>query len=126
MREKSCFLIKPDQERSDLIASQAVKLAENLGLTVSFAGSTTLSLREAAAFYKEHEKKPWFFNFLAYFTSGGVEAYFTEGENAIMKTVEVRNQIRSKYAIDQQRNAIHAPDYEAYAVETIRLVTEFF
>lgn len=123
--EKSCFLIKPGKE-SDLIAINAVKIAESLGLTVNFKGSEVLSLKEASAFYKEFEKEPWFFQFMAYFTSGEVRAYFTEGEDAIEKTLEVKRQIRAKYAIDKQKNAIHAPEGASYVQETLLLIEKFF
>lgn len=126
MKEWSCFLIKPDQERSDLIAMDAVKIALDLGLTVCLVGEKKLSLQEAVAFYKDFNEESWFFEFIKYLMSGNVKAYFTDGEGAIEKTLEIKKMIREKYAIDKQKNAIHAPKEKKDIQEAYRLIVEIF
>jgi len=50
---ESCFVIKPDAEKHNLIAEDAVKVAVELGLMPFLMGRKKLSYEEAVAFYKD-------------------------------------------------------------------------
>lgn len=123
---ESCFVIKPDEEIHHLIAEDAVKIAVELGLTPFLMGKKKLAFDEAVAFYKDFKDEPWFFDFMGYLTSGDISAYFTEGEGAIEKTLEVKEKIREKYTIDRQKDAIHAPKRKRSVQETRELIRKIF
>lgn len=126
MKSESCFIIKPDKERHHLIAEDAVKIAIELGLKPYFMGEKKLSLDEAIAFYKDFKDESWFSEFAEYLISGDIKAYFTEGDEAIEKTLEVKRRVREKYAVDKQKNAIHAPKEEQNVEETRELIKKIF
>jgi len=123
---KSCFIIKPDRERCCIIAEDAIKIATELGLKTYFLGEKTLSLDEVIALYEDFQGDIWFTEFTEYLMSGEVKAYFTEGDNAIIKTLEVKRRIREKYAINVQKNAIHAPKREISVQKTRNLIELIF
>jgi hypothetical protein len=58
MKNESCFIIKPDQERRHLIAEDAMKIAIELGLEPYLVGEKKLSLDEAISFYKNFRDEP--------------------------------------------------------------------
>jgi hypothetical protein len=58
--------------------------------------------------------------------SGEIKAYFTAGDGAIEKTLEIKRRIREKYAIDERKNAIHAPKDESSVQETRDLIRKIF
>lgn len=123
---ESCFVIKPDHEKHDMIAEDAVKIAVELGLTPFLMGKKKLSYEEAVEFYKGFKDEPWFPSFMEYLTSGEITAYFTEGEGAIEKTLEVKRLVREKHARDRQRDAIHAPKREHTVQETRDIIRKIF
>lgn len=123
---ESCFVIKPDEEKHDLIAEDAVKIAVELGLTPFLLGKKKLSYEEAVSFYTDFKDEPWFPSFMEYLTSGEISAYFTEGEGAIDKTLEVKRLVREKYTRDRQKDAIHAPKREQSVQETRDLISRIF
>ena len=83
-----------------------------LGLTVVFIGSKILTLDEARELYWPLQDEPWFREFMTYLISGEVRAYWTTGEDAMSRTLNVKEQTRARFARDRQRNAIHAPKTE--------------
>lgn len=123
---ESCFVIKPDAEKHHLVAEDAVKIAIELGLEPFLMGKKKLSYEEAVAFYKDFKDEVWFPSFMEYLTSGEISAYFTQGEGAIEKTLEVKKRVREKHAIDRQRDAIHAPKRQKSAQETRELIRKIF
>jgi nucleoside diphosphate kinase len=126
MKNESCFIIKPDKERRHLIAEDAMRIAMELGLKPYLMGEKKLSLDEAIAFYKDFKDELWFSDFVEYLMSGEIKAYFTEGDGAIEKTIEVKRRVREKYAIDRQKNAIHVPKKEKSVQETRELIRRIF
>src|SRR3989338_3246917 len=123
---ESVFIIKPDEEKHDMVAEDAVKIAIELGLTPFLMGKKKLSYEEAVSFYKDFKDEPWFPGFMEYLTSGEISAYFTEGEGAIEKTFEVKRFVREKHAKDRQKDAIHAPKREQSVQETRELIRKIF
>jgi nucleoside diphosphate kinase len=123
---ESCFFIKPDHEKHDMITEDAVKIAVELGLTPFLMGKKKLSYEEAVSFYKGFKDEPWFPSFMEYLTSGVITAYFTEGEGAIEKTLEVKRLVREKHARDRQQDAIHAPKREHTVQETREIIRQIF
>jgi len=126
VNNESCFVIKPDEEKHDLIAEDAVKIAVELGLTPFLMGKKKLSYEEAVSFYKDFKDEAWFPSFMEYLTSGEISAYFTEGEGAIEKTLEVKRLVREKHARDRQRDSIHAPKRETSVQETREVIRRIF
>jgi len=125
MSKESLFVIKPD-EKSEQIAQEAIDIAIKLGLVVSPIGGKILTFEEARMLYQLFEKEDWFQAFMEYLTSGEIKAYLTEGEEVIEKTLEVKRQVRKKYARDQRRNAIHSPKTEEDARQNIELFRRVF
>lgn len=123
---ESAFIIKPDEEKHDLVAEDAVKIAVELGLTSFLMGKKKLSYEEAVSLYTDFKNEPWFPSFMEYLTSGEISAYFTEGEGAIEKTLEVKKRVREKYAKDRQKDAIHAPKIERSVQKTRELIKKIF
>lgn len=125
---KSCFLIKLDCERLGLISNDAIRMARDLKLNVYYIGQTKLSFEDAMHIYKNSASKneTWFLEFIEYLISGEVKIYFTEGEEAILKTLTIRKKIRDKYSINQRMNAIHAPDKEMDAQENRQTFINIF
>lgn len=123
---ESCFVIKPDHEKHDLIAEDAAKIAIELGLTPFLMGKKKLSYEEAVEFYKGFKDETWFPSFMEYLTSGEITAYFTKGEGAIQKTLEVKRLVREKHAKDRQQDAIHAPKREHTVQETREIIRKIF
>ena len=123
---ESCFIIKPDAERHHLVAEDAVKIAVELGLTPFLIGKKKLSYEEAISFYRNFKDEEWFADFIEYLTSGEISAYFTKGEGAIEKTLEVKRLVREKHARDRQKDAIHAPKREKTVQETRDLIQKIF
>lgn len=123
---ESCFVVKPDTEKHELIAEDAVKIAVELGLTPFLMGKKKLSYEEAVSFYKDFKNESWFPDFMEYLTSGEISAYFTEGDGAIEKTLEVKKLVREKHARDRQKDAIHAPKREHTVQETRDFIKKIF
>lgn len=124
--DESCFVIKPDAEKHNLVAEDAVKIANELGLTPFLMGKKKLSYEEAVSFYKDFKNEPWFDSFMDYLTSGEISAYLTKGNQAIEKTLEVKKRVREKHAKDRQRDAIHAPKERRSVQETRELIKKIF
>lgn len=77
-------------------------------------------------YYKDFKDETWFPSFMEYLISGEISVYFTEGKEAIKKTLEVKRLVREKHARDRQKNAIHAPKREKGVQETREIIRRIF
>lgn len=117
--ERTLSIIKPDAVSRNL--SGAInKMIEEAGLKIVAQKMIHLSEDQAAAFYAEHEGKPFFKNLIAFMSSSPVIVQVLEAPNAISlyrKTMGATNPdiaeegtIRKTYALAMDKNSVHGSD----------------
>ena len=126
--EQTMMMIKPDAVGRNLIG-KILERVEGAGLTIARMRLLALTPKEARTFYRVHEGKPFLESLVAFMSSGPVVALVVEGENAVVrlrKVVGATNPaqaepgtIRKDFAIDIEKNSVHASDAVATAQDEI-------
>jgi nucleoside diphosphate kinase len=119
MSKESLIMTKPDPRKSE-IQRAILNECSKKGLGVYLLGEKKLTIEDVYLIYDKFIAENWFKEFADYITSKEVSAYVTEGNDAVEKTLEVRNEIRNRYAEDRKKNAVHAPKEEESVEEYLR------
>jgi nucleoside-diphosphate kinase len=117
--ERTLAIIKPDGVEND----HAGKILDDIlhaGFKLLAIRQVQLTQAEAEAFYAVHQGRFFFDNLVQYMSSGPCIPMVLEKENAIADFREMigstdpkdaaEGTLRSKYAEDKQRNAVHGSD----------------
>jgi nucleoside-diphosphate kinase len=128
MMETTLGIIKPDGVRKRLIG-EIISRYEKAALQVAAVKMTTLSKREAEAFYAVHRDKHFYDSLTDFMSSGPIVVLILRGENAIARNRELMGStnpkeaapgtIRKDFASDVEKNIVHGSDSTANAVKEV-------
>ncbi|MCU0661975.1 MAG: nucleoside-diphosphate kinase [Myxococcota bacterium] len=128
MTEKTLSIIKPNAVADGHIGDIVARF-EKADLKIAAMRMLHLSLREAEAFYAEHQGKPFFAGLVAFMTRGPIVAMVLEGEAAIERNREIMGAtdpskaepgtLRALFARSMTENAVHGSDSVASAAREI-------
>ena len=118
--EKTFMMIKPDAfERKLNTVIENNILASGLKISKTFEGIA--SKNKMRKNYIEKQHKSFFEDWIKFLTSGKIKALIVEGDDAISKTLNLKKEIRTKYAPNEKRyNLIHCSDDEVNAKREIK------
>ncbi len=126
--EETLSMIKPDGVRKRLIG-EIISRFEKGGLQIAAMRMTSLSKREAEAFYAVHKEKHFFDSLTDFMSSGPLVALVLRGENAIAKNRQIMGAtnpkeaapgtIRRDFATDTEKNTVHGSDSPENAAKEI-------
>ena len=117
--EKTFMIIKPDafERKLEHIIEQSI-LQKGLKITKNFEGIAPRTKIENN--YIAKKNKPFFKAWIDFMTSGKLKALIVEGDEAITKALEIKTNIRNKYAPNEKRyNLIHCSDDKTNATREI-------
>jgi nucleoside-diphosphate kinase len=122
--KQTLILLKPDAVQRSLIGEIISKI-EKKGLKIVALKMLVVPPLLAEKLYEVHKSKKFYSELLLYITSGPIVAMVVEGEHAVeVMRLFVGNTdsataepgtIRGDYALDIQKNIIHASDSEEHA-----------
>jgi nucleoside-diphosphate kinase len=123
--EQTLSIIKPDGVANRHIGD-IIKQFESSGLKIVAMKMIHLSKKEARGFYAVHKARPFFDSLTDFMSSGPAIAIVLEGEDAIARNRELMGAtdpknaaggtIRSNFATDKEKNAVHGSDASETAV----------
>ncbi|MDY0162520.1 nucleoside-diphosphate kinase [Desulfobotulus sp.] len=126
--EQTLALIKPDAVGQGCMGTILQRI-EKEGFHVRAMKMLRLSSKEAMAFYRVHEKKPFFESLVNFMSSGPLVALLLEKEDAIRHwrsvmgatdhTQAAEGTLRRQLATALERNVVHGSDAEDTAREEI-------
>lgn len=126
--EQTLALIKPDAFDQHCIG-EVIRRIEAEGYAISGMKMTRLTREQAAAFYAEHDGKPFFETLVDFMTSGPLVALVLKGENVIpgwrnmMGATNFKEAkegtIRRDFATAIERNVVHGSDAPESAAREI-------
>lgn len=126
--EQTLSIIKPDAVQSNHIGDILNRFEKN-GLKISALKMIKLSPEKAAAFYKEHEGKPFFNELTQFMTSGPIVVIVLSGDEAISKNRTLmgatdpakagEGTLRKDFAKSVTKNAVHGSDSKDSAAREI-------
>ena len=129
--ERTLTIIKPDAVAARN-AGRIIALLEREGFEIVAMKKVTLTEAQARAFYAVHRERPFYDSLVRFMTSGPVVTMVLEREDAIAALRKVMGAtnpanaepgtVRSLYATDIEKNAIHGSD----APETAAAEKPFF
>lgn len=129
--ERTLSIVKPDGVRANLIG-EVLKRFESAGLTVVALRMTSLTKREAEAFYDVHRERPFFESLTTFMSSGPIAVSALEGDDAVKRNRELMGAtnpaeadlgtIRRDFASGIEQNIVHGSD----AADTARKEIGFF
>ncbi|MDA0312071.1 MAG: nucleoside-diphosphate kinase [Gemmatimonadetes bacterium] len=121
-------IIKPDAVAAGN-AGNIIALLERAGFTVKALTFTSLTAKQAGAFYAVHAGRPFYDELVEFMMSGPVIPMALEAENAVPKLRDAigatdpaeaaEGTVRKLYAESKGRNAIHASDSDENAANEI-------
>lgn len=119
MKEHTLVILKPDSLERHL-TTKILSRYEDKGLKIVAMKMMKITPLIAKKHYKEHVKKSFFKELLAYITRGPVIVLILQGENAVVHTRQINGatdpleaasgSIRGLYARDKTANLVHASD----------------
>lgn len=119
MSETTLSIVKPDAVCASHIG-EIIHYFEANGLTVVGLKMLTLTKKDARAFYKEHEGKPFYAGLVEFMTSAPVVVMALSGNNAVNKTRRIMgatdyreakpDTIRRRFAGPLPHNVVHGSD----------------
>jgi nucleoside-diphosphate kinase len=131
MSEQTLCIIKPDAVQRNL-TGEILAHIEASGLKLRAMKMVQLGLEQAQGFYQVHKDKPFFQSLTQYMSSGPAVVAILEGEDAVQKYRRVmgatnpeqaeEGTIRSKYALDIEKNSVHGSD----SPENARIEINYF
>ena len=104
--KKEFMIIKPEFLH---LKNQILDYLKDFGIIPIREMRKTLTLSEAKKLYKPHSKEDFYENLCKYMSSGDSIGFVlcNFGNNDLL---ELKDQIRDKYGVDEMRNAIHSSD----------------
>ena len=131
MRERTCFLIKPDGVAAKVVG-KVLDRFEREGFDLVAMKMIPPDLSRIEAFYSVHKGKPFYEGLLKFMTEGPSVAVVWEADDAIARTraiIGVTNSkeaapgtLRNLYGMDNRRNLVHASDSPESAKKEIALL----
>lgn len=119
MNNKTCTIIKPDAVKAGH-TGEILALLEKSGFQIERIEMFYLDRQQAAAFYAEHEGKPFYEKLIDFMSSGPCVAASLVKDNAIDDLRKVvgptdpaeapADSIRGRFGSGTPQNAIHASD----------------
>lgn len=129
--QRTLFIIKPDAVSRGL-TGEILGRVEADGFRLLGLSMVRLSSEKARRFYYVHEGKPFLDSLVDFMSSGPVVACALEREDAVRRLREIvgatdpsqaePGTIRKDFALDKEKNSVHASD----APETARWELGFF
>ena len=129
--ERTLAIIKPDAVAAGN-AGRIIAMLEREGFEIVAMKKVTLTAAQARDFYAVHRERPFYDSLVQFMTSGPVVPMVLEREDAIAALRKVMGAtnpanaepgtVRSLYATDIEKNAIHGSD----APETAAAEKSFF
>jgi nucleoside-diphosphate kinase len=129
--ERTLFIIKPDAVSRALVGAILARVEED-GFKIAAMRMVHLDAATARGFYHVHEGKPFLDSLVSFMSSGPVVAAALEREGAIARLREIvgatdpaaaaPGTIRRDFALDKEKNSVHASD----AADTARWEIAFF
>lgn len=126
--ECTLAIIKPDAVQRQLVGVIISEIEMNR-FAIGAIRTLRLTVDQAAAFYREHLRKPFYASLVAYMSSGPLFALVLERDNAVdewrrlMGPTDPRKAealtLRGRFAIDIQSNSVHGAESPATAAREI-------
>jgi len=126
--ERTLSIIKPDAVAKNVVG-QILSRFEGAGLQVVALKMQQLSKEQAEGFYAEHSERPFFYDLVAFMTSGPVCVQVLEGENAVLTNRDLMGAtnpqeaeagtIRADFAQSIDANAVHGSDSTTSAAREV-------
>jgi nucleoside-diphosphate kinase len=126
--EQTLMMIKPDAVARNLVGRILARV-EGSGLRVVRLRMLQLQAKEARAFYRVHEGKPFLDALVAFMSSAPIVVGVLEGESAIRRWRDLMGAtdpakaaagtIRKDFAENIERNSVHGSDAPETAREEI-------
>jgi nucleoside-diphosphate kinase len=126
--QQTLMMIKPDAVGRNLVG-RILERVEGAGLRLARMRMVHLEPAEARRFYRVHEGKPFLESLVTFMSSGPVVVAVIEGTDAVMRLREVvgatdpakaaPGTIRRDFALNIEKNSVHASDAEDTAREEI-------
>lgn len=117
--ERTLAIVKPDAVRQGVIG-EAIRVAEEAGLTAIAIKRTHLSKSQAEKFYAVHRERPFFGELTSFMSEGPVVVIVFEGENAITTwrgllgatnpEEAAEGTLRKRFGANIQNNGFHGSD----------------
>lgn len=126
--ERTLAIIKPDAVQRQLVGLIISEIEMNR-FAIRSIRTLRLSAEQAACFYREHLKKPFYESLVAYMSSDQLFALVLERDDAVGEWRRLMGptdpaqagplSLRRRFAIDIQRNSVHGADSPAKAAREI-------
>ena len=126
--QRTFSIIKPDATERNITGKVNAKI-EEAGLRIVAQKRIQLTKEQAGGFYAVHKERPFYNDLVSFMMSGPVVVQVLEGENAIVKYLEVMGAtnpaeadagtIRAEYAKSIDANTVHGSDAPETAAEEI-------
>lgn len=131
MTERTLIFLKPEAVMRGLIG-EIISRIENKGFTIAAIKLIQVTQKQAGEIYEIHKGKTFYDPLIKHITSGSVLAVVVEGSNAVSvlrnmigKTDPLKARpgtIRGDFAINIQKNIIHAADSLENAKREIQIL----
>ena len=131
MKQKTLAILKPDCVRKNLIG-KVIKRIEETGFKIVAMKMVKLDSNTAGEFYTVHKQRPFFYDLVAFMSSGPCVPMVLEKENAIEDFRKLigatdpaqaeEGTIRKLYADSKEQNIVHGSD----APETAEYEIKYF
>ncbi len=128
MTERTLSMIKPNAVAAGNVGNILAHF-EKAGIKIAALKMMHLSLREAKAFYAEHDGKPFFEELVGFMSSGPMCAIALEADGVIEKNRDLMGAtnpekaapgtLRALYAKSMTENAVHGSDSPTSAAREI-------
>ena len=132
--ERTLILLKPDAVERQLVGT-ILRRFEQKGLKIIALRMMQFTSELARKHYAEHVDKPFYAGLESYITSGPAVAAILEGTEAVVVVRRMigptngaeapSGTIRGDFAINSQRNLVHASDSHTAAEREIALFFDF-
>lgn len=119
MKERTLSIIKPDCVSANN-AGKVIDMLEENGFSIIAMKKLQLTKKQAEGFYIVHKERPFYDSLTAFMSEGPIIAMVLEKENAIKDYRDLmgatnpkdaeEGTLRSKFATDIERNAVHGSD----------------
>lgn len=129
--ERTLAIVKPDATRKGVVG-EAIRAAEEAGLTPIAIKRLRLTRAQAEGFYAVHRSRPFFADLTAFMSEGPVAVMILEGPDAIATWRRLlgatdpgraeEGTLRRRFGTNIQSNGFHGSD----AVETAAFETSYF
>ena len=126
--ERTLAIIKPDAVQRQLVGVIISEIEMNR-FAIRAIRTLRLSAEQAARFYLQHLKKPFYESLVAYMSSGQLFSLVLERDDAVSEWRRLMGptdpaqagplSLRRRFAIDIQRNSVHGADSPATAAREI-------